>query len=694
MFHGEGEEAMSHDCLRLGSLVLLTALLASPALAEGGVTFQDIATDGGSGLVYERVPSARNAISDAIAADGILDVPTEYPASPYKPHGAPGVVVFDYDNDGDLDLYVTNGPGAANSLFTNQLHQTGHLTFLDLAGAAGVAAAEQDSQGACAGDIDNDGDRDLMVLGSGESNLLFENQGDGAFDDITAISGAGGLATTSVSCSMGDVDNDGLLDIFVANTFDFETTEIFVTGPPFVFEQHNQLLLNQGGNVFTDVSETSGIKAIQGAYEPGSAMVTWGATLVDFDLDGDLDIINADDSRAIPFFLEPNGFIRFFRNDGTGSFTDATFEVGMNRFGSWRGISFGDLNCDRRLDLFAPNFGDYVFFPGSFPAGTWASRWFLQRPNGTFADPGPGDLVTTPTGWGNSIADYDNDGDLDIIYHGGQELSLFWDESNPGVILQNQGCTAEFTWDQAALADSTDHTGRNVEGTALGDLNRDGFVDIVSVASFDLTPEIPLLPIFSNPLGSVFDPEALFVPTYVPTDNPDAYAWQGFVPAPGSLSVEVNSGGNGNRWAEVEVLGTVGLTQRGKVNRDGIGAVVTFLPVGGKPVSKPVLGGSSYASQDSIELLFGLGTARRGMVEVLWPGGVRNRFYGVKASDRVVFPEIPCSFEADWDGPAQYITCVAGELNRLRRAGVIDNETSLRFYASAIRAYIDELVRP
>ncbi|HSN86326.1 MAG TPA: hypothetical protein VL025_06180, partial [Thermoanaerobaculia bacterium] len=93
-------------------------------------------------------------------------------------------------------------------------------------------------------------------------------------------------------------------------------------------------------------------------------------------------------------------------------------------------------------------------------------------------------------------------------------------------------------------------------------------------------------------------------------------------------------------------------------------------------------------------LLFGLGTARRGMVEVLWPGGTRNRFYGVKASDRVVFPEIPCSFDADWDGPAEYITCVAGELNRLRRAGLLDNETSLRFYASAIRAYIDELVRP
>jgi hypothetical protein len=686
---------MNHDRLRPGSLVLLATLLATPVFAEGGVTFQDIATGGASGLAYGRVPSERNATAEAIAADGILDVPTEYPASPYKPHGAPGVVVFDYDNDGDLDLYVTNGPGAANSLFANQLRQTGQLTFLDVAAGAGVAATEQDSQGACAGDVDNDGDRDLMVLGSGESNLLFENRGDGSFEDITDTSGAGGKQTTSVSCAMGDVDNDGLLDILVANAFDFADTRIFAVGPPFVFEQHNQLLLNQGNNLFADITEASGIKEIRGAHEPGSAMVTWGVSLVDFDLDGDLDIVSADDTRAIPFFVEANGFIRFFRNDGTGAFTDATAELGMDRFGSWRGLSFGDLDCDRRLDLFAPNYGDYVFFPGSYPAGTWASRWFLQRPNGTFADPGPGGLVTTPTGWGNSLADYDNDGDLDIIYHGGQELSLFWDESNPGVILQNQGCTAQFTWDQAALAGSTDHTGRNVEGTALGDLNRDGFVDIVSVASFDLTPEIPLLPIFSNPLGSVFDPAALFVPTYVPTDNPDAYAWQGFEPAPGSLSVEVSSGGNGNRWVGLEVLGTVGITQRGMVNRDGIGAVVTFLPAGGgQPVMKPVLAGSSYASQDSTELLFGLGAARRGMVEVLWPGGTRNRFYGVKASDRVLFPEIPCSFDADWRGPAQYITCVAGELNELRRAGVIDNETSLRFYASAIRAYIDELVRP
>lgn len=695
---------MSHHRPRPGSLALLLALLAAPLTSlaltppafaeEGGVTFQDIAVGGGAGLAYQRVPSERNAKAEEIAADGLLQVPTEYPDSPFKPHGSPGVVVFDYDDDGDLDLYVTNGPGAANSLFANQLAQTGHLTFLDVAAAAGVAASTQDSQGACAGDLDNDGDRDLMVLGSGESNLLFENQGNGAFVDITEASGAGGLETTSVSCSMGDVDNDGLLDIYVANAFDFDDTRILTVGPPFVFEQHDQLLVNQGGNVFADVSATSGIKDIQGVHEPGAAMVTWGAALVDFDLDGDLDIVLADDTRSIPFFVEANGFLRFFRNDGSGHFEDATLEVGMNRFGSWRGLSFGDLNCDRRLDLFAPNYGDYIFFPGFYPAGTWASRWFLQQADGTFADPGVGDLVTTPTGWGNSITDYDNDGDLDIIYYGNQELSLFWDMSNPGVILQNQGCTAEFTWDQQALAGSTDHTARTVEGLAVGDLNRDGFVDIVSVASLELTPEIPLAPIFSNPLGSVFDPTALFVPTYVPTEDPDVFAWQGFVPAPGGLSVEVNSGGNGHGWVGVELLGTVGITQRGQVNRDGIGAVVTFLPAGGQPVLKPVLAGSSYASQDSIELLFGLGEGRRGMVEVLWPGGTRNRFYGLKTTDRLLFPEIPCSFDADWRGPAQYITCVAGELNRLRNAGVIDNETGLRFYASAIRAYIDELVRP
>src|SRR4029077_8794867 len=106
---------------------------------------------------------------------------------------------------------------------------------------------------------DNDGDEDLMVLGSSESNLLFENRGNGTFRDITTPSHAGGTTYSSVSCTMGDVNGDGLLDIYIANAFDFIKTDTFVIGPYFVYHQPDQLLLNRGNNHFADVSDSSGV---------------------------------------------------------------------------------------------------------------------------------------------------------------------------------------------------------------------------------------------------------------------------------------------------------------------------------------------------------------------------------------------------------------------------------------------------
>ena len=107
-------------------------------------------------------------------------------ATPIKPRGAPGVAILDDDGDDDLDLYVTNGPGACNSLYANQLTERGQLTFVDVAATAGVCATEQDGTGVCFGDVENDGDEDLLVLGRMDPNRLFENRGDGTFADIRA----------------------------------------------------------------------------------------------------------------------------------------------------------------------------------------------------------------------------------------------------------------------------------------------------------------------------------------------------------------------------------------------------------------------------------------------------------------------------------------------------------------------------
>jgi hypothetical protein len=647
------------------------------------VTFHDIAAGGGAGLAYARTPSARLATLDAFTADGLIHVDTEYTIAPYKPHGAPGVAVLDYNNDGFPDIYVTNGPGTPNSLFKNRLGETGVLQFVDVAQQAGVALTNQDSQGVCYGDIDNDGDMDLFVVGY-QSNHLLENRGNGTFRDITVSSHTGGTGATSTSCAMGDVNGDGLLDILVVNAFDFAS--ILAYSVPFVLNQRNQLLINHGGNVFTDESDTSGINDLAGLPVPGAALVSWAVSLIDIDQDGDLDAVIAQDEYANTSNV---GFPRILKNDGSGHFEDATLALHMDRFGSWRGLAFGDVNCDGRLDMFVSNFGDYVVFPGIYPIGSWASRWFLGQSDGTFADPGVGSFVTTPTGWGAAITDYDNDGSPDIIYHGGWDYPLFWDESNPGVLLNNQGCSATFTWDSAALAGSTNHLDRNVEGLATGDFNRDGFVDVVTVSSFDLFPGTLRVPLFSAPLGSPFDTVATFVPASVPTADPNIFAWLGIPRKNGTLAVEINSGSS-NHWAAFDLVGTRGLVANpistGAVNRSGIGAIVRFTPQGGRPTLNPVLGGSSYASENSLTVEVGMGTASRGTVEVLWPGGVKNRLYDVHASERLVLPEIPCGFDSTMSRK-DYAKCVTASLADLTGRHVVTVVDAARLEVSALLAY-------
>ncbi|HEY4687870.1 MAG TPA: CRTAC1 family protein [Anaerolineae bacterium] len=676
------------------SIMLLLSVASVAVASSGGVTFQDIAAGGGAGITYHRVESPSDALFDALKQQPVYTF-NDLAITPFTPRGAPGVALLDFDRDDDLDIYVTNGPGANNSLYSNQLKETGQVTFVDVAAAAGVGALDQDSTGVCFGDIDNDGDEDLYVLGNNEPNRLFENQGNDTFTDITLPSGTGGGQRTSSSCAMGDANGDGLLDIVVANTYNNWNHLLPYFGMPFVLNEHNQLFLNSGGNVFVDASAASGLESLAGLPPEfaGAAGITWAIAMVDYDLDGDVDVIAADDETLL--FVggdQHHGFIRIFQNDGTGHFTDVTFAANMNRVGQWTGLSFGDVNCDGHMDIFGSNAGDYGLTPLAplfqYQLGTLTSRWFLGQPDGTFTDPGVGALIAMPFGWGTSMTDYDNDGDTDIIYYGGSDAGPYVEASNPGAILQNQNCSATFRRDAAALAGSANHTRRTVQGLAVGDVNNDGFVDIVSVSNFDKPEPIPLVP-FPVAYGSPFDADARYVPTFLPTEIPGVFVWSGIEFPDGSLAVEANSGDNDNNWVTVNVLGTAGVTSGGRVNRDGIGAVVKFTPKHGATVIQPILGGSSHASQDSLTANFGLGNAKKGTVEVLWPGGVRNRLYDVHKFERVVFPEIPCSFDGDWARPRDYVSCVRTSLDELVEAGVLNRVERARFFVSALLAFYD-----
>lgn len=697
-----GGFAVVFSVLLLHDSILLRAMSGHKNPADGGVAYQEVAAQ--TGIVFQRTPSATQALADASNQSSPFPI-MAFALRPIKARGAPGVAIFDYDGDGDLDIYVTNGPGSDNSLFSSRLVDSGTLTFVDVAAAAGVGATAQDSTGVCYGDIDNDGDPDLLVLGRSEPNRLFENQGDGTFADITASSGLGGGNLSSTSCSLGDVNGDGLLDIVVANNFDM-SVGLAIFAEPFLFNEPNQLFLNQGGNLFSDVSDSSGIRQLAGV-PPGTHDITWAIAMVDYDQDGDIDIVSASDNGAIPFAVDggvDRGFVRIFENDGSGHFTDVSDEAAMLQPGDWMGLAFADLNSDGTLDIFATNTGDYMEQLLQVPGvtlGAQATRWFTQNPDGTFSDPGVGNtLKASAFGWGTAAIDYDNDGDTDLAYVGGLDPGPLAEASNPGIVLRNDG-RADFQFDFEALGNGAVHTRRNDHGMAVGDLNRDGFPDIVTVSNFDLPAPIPMVPYvatppFMPPFGSALDAAAFFVPTFSGPDAAGLFTWNGIQFPDGSVALQLNSGSNGNRWAEITLVGTSGVVSGASVNRDGIGAVVRFTseqshrsssPRRAATAVLPVMGGSSYASQHSLSLTFGMGRSRFATVEVLWPGGVRNKLFKVGPNERLSFPEIPCSFADDSLSQRAYIGCVKNALAELVGANILSRREGARFFSSAVVAF-------
>jgi hypothetical protein len=703
------------------SALVVVVVTQGPAIAiaaSGRVGFTDIAVAGSSLAQYRRAPSpeyqrreANRHRSPITAADFI--------AEPVHDRGLPGVVLFDYDNDGDTDIFVTNGPGRPKSLYQNQLQQTGRATFVDVASAASASLTAMDANGACAGDLDNDGKPDLYVLGRNEPDHLLRNLGNGTFQDATISSGSGAGSYNHTSCTMADFDGDGLLDIAIANTFDMKTG-MAIVAVPYDLNQPNQLLHNTGHMTFADVTASSGFGLIDVGGRPAPlGDISWAIAAVDIDQDGDADIITANDQGAFPmrkYGGVDRGYIRVHKNDGKGHFTDVTHQLGLDEPGAWMGLAFGDFNFDGTLDIFSTNFGDYVMMNPPLPTitqdlGDWSSRWLLQQPDGKFvdprrssvrkpvegaADPSLGGLNATPFGWGESTLDYDNDGSTDIIFHGSLDALSGVTADNPGALLRNQGPRSvrngffpTFTYDNAFTRSGADHRHRTVTGVATGDLDHNGFVDVVSVASSrsagDLTPYQSIVQFnFHSPFD---DASFLEVYQHVGSRASVDYTPTGKHTVDGDLAVEMNSGGNGNRSASVRTIGSVGLSPRGRVNRDGVGAVVKFTPAGGPTAIRPVVAGSSFASQDELEGTFGMGHADVGTVEVLWPGGTRNKLYEVRAGERISFPEIPCNYSDKTTSSNEYRACVDRSLHDLVAAGKLTQQQADRFSRSAVRAF-------
>ena len=252
----------------------------------------------------------------------------------------------DYDNDGYLDLYVADGvigDGAANVLYRNN----GDGTFTNMADVAGVADTGN-SLGTAWGDYDKDGYIDLHVVNFGQSNVLYRNNGDGTFTDVTPTTGMNLPVTDAFVTFFLDVDNDADLDIFISNSGSFQA---FIAGQITGTAPHDGdrqvLYRNNGDGTFTDVTRESGL------YHAFGAM---GANFGDINSDGYLDIYLATGAPQMGR-LERDAL---FRNNGDGTFTDATVALGLGNIGKGHGVTFGDIDTDGDVDIYVPVGGAFI----------------------------------------------------------------------------------------------------------------------------------------------------------------------------------------------------------------------------------------------------------------------------------------------------------------------------------------------
>lgn len=319
-----------------------------------------------------------------------------------------GAAWLDYDGDGDWDAYVVTGKDRPNALYRNDAGR-----FIDVAGNAEVGHLGW-GMGVAAADYDGDGHTDLFVTNYAERDVLYRNLGNGAFEDVTDAAGVGGAPSDwSSSAAWGDVDGDGDLDLYVARYIDFSQPdapdglypshrdELMTLMPELYPSQANALFRNAGDGTFDDATEAAGV-----ADRGGKGL---GVLFGDYDNDGDLDLHVANDQT-------PNAL---FKNDGMGVFSNVSFMVGLDDTRGGMGTDFGDFDSDGDLDIVLTNWqkeSNALYRNNTVaPADGRASDSFDDyAPEAGLAHTSVG-----LTGWGAVLKDLDLDGDLDLFVTNG-----------------------------------------------------------------------------------------------------------------------------------------------------------------------------------------------------------------------------------------------------------------------------------
>jgi hypothetical protein len=494
-----------------------------------------------------------------------------------------GVAAIDYDNNGRMDLFFTNGAKLPElkkntpAYFNCLLRNNGDGTFEDVTAKAGLSGAELGfSFGVAAADYDNDGHQDIFICNAGR-NALYHNNGDGTFTDVTIGSGLDKKPENvlSVGAAWFDYDNDGLLDLIVTNytTWTPQTDKQCFMDPqheeycsPTVYKSvASRLYRNLGNGRFEDVTESSGI-----GKSLGKGM---GISIADFTGNGLMDVFIANDTE--PNFL--------FINQGNGTFKESGLEFGVAY--NAQGASVSGMGCDAKdfdndgwVDILYNDLAGQVYGllknenGKSFSDVTWSSKL--------------GPLTRSLSGWSIGFIDYNNDGWKDLYFANGDVDDLRASSRQHDTMFQNL--------DGKTLADVTTQMGPGFSfvgyqrGSAFVDLNNDGFLDVV-VTSLGQRPRI----LINNSL----------------------------IP---------------NHWVMFDLRGH-------KSNRDGIGARIKVVTASGRALYNHVTTSVGFMSSSDRRAHFGLGAEKKiDHAEIRWPSGIVQRI-DHPAIDQILKVEEPAS---------------------------------------------------
>lgn len=483
-----------------------------------------------------------------------------------------GIALFDYDNDGYLDVYFVNSLtvdlAKSNQKTRSALYRNnGNNSFTDVSDKAGVGNIGF-GMGVAVGDYNNDGFEDFYVTCLGP-DYLFKNNGNGTFSDVTQKAGVSDPRWSTGAAFM-DYDNDGKLDLFVSNYVGFNINNLpeFGSGRNCVFKgvpvqcgprglpgAGDSLYHNNGDGTFSDVSKKAGVSDPNGYYG-------LGVIGSDFDEDGFVDIFVANDST--PNFL--------YQNKGDGTFKEIAFISGtaVNESGSEQGcmgVTLGDYDHDGKLDLFITNFDDeYNILYHNEGRNSFTDVSFKAKVA----------QVSLPyVGWGTKFFDYDNDGWADLFVTNGhvypqrgqyRQRELLHHNNRDGTFSEVAG--------KMGSALMEERVGR---GAAFGDIDNDGDVDVV-VNDLDGSPQLLR-----------------------------------------------NDGGNTNNSVLIKTIGV-------KSGRDGIGARVRMVS-GDLTQIDEVRSGGSYLSHNDLRVHFGIEKRTTiNLLEVRWPSGVIDRITNMDAN--------------------------------------------------------------